>query len=45
MLRNQLQREQVAAFLTKLPSCSIGVAACGNAHNWARTLYVLGHSV
>jgi hypothetical protein len=29
----------------KLPSCLIGIEACGSAHHWARELTRLGHTV
>ncbi|CAG9183912.1 IS110 family transposase ISBcen3 [Cupriavidus laharis] len=45
MLRKQLRREQVAAFFANLPSCLIGMEACGSAHHWARKLQALGHTV
>jgi transposase len=32
-------------FFTKLPSCLIGMEACGTAHHWGRTLRALGHEV
>ena len=45
VLRKQLRREQVAAFFANLPSCLIGMEACGSAHHWARKLQALGHTV
>jgi transposase len=42
VLRRQLKRRQAVPFFTKLPSCLIGVEACGTAHHWARTLRALG---
>ena len=45
VLRRQLKRRQVVAFFTKLPSCLIGMEACGTAHHWGRTLQALGHRV
>jgi transposase len=44
-LRNQLKRDQVAAFFAKLPACLIGMEACSSAHHWARKLQALGHIV
>ncbi len=45
VLRKQLRRDQVAAFFANLPSCLVGMEACGSAHHWARKLQVLGHTV
>lgn len=45
MLRKQLKRSQVLAFFVNLPSCLIGMEACGGAHFWARKLSELGHTV
>jgi transposase len=45
VLRRQLKRRQMVAFFTKLPSCLIGMEACGTAHHWGRTLRALGHEV
>jgi len=45
VLRKQLRREQVAAFFANLPSCLIGMEACGSAHHWARKLQAFGHTV
>ena len=32
-------------FFSKLPSCLVGMEACGTSHHWARTLAGLGHQV
>ena len=40
-----LKREQVAAFFVNLPTCLIGMEACGSAHHWARKLQGMGHTV
>jgi transposase len=45
VLRKQLRRDQVAAFFANLPSCLVGMEACGGAHHWARKLQGLGHTV
>lgn len=45
VLRRQLKRRQMVSFFTKLPSCLIGMEACGTAHHWGRTLRALGHEV
>ena len=44
-VRKQLRRDQMAAFFANLPSCLIGMEACGSAHHWARKLQGLGHTV
>jgi transposase len=45
VLKKQLKRQQMVEFFAKLPSCVIGVEACGSAHHWARKLGGLGHTV
>lgn len=45
VLKKQLKREQVAPFFANLPTCLIGMEACGSAHHWARKLQSLGHTV
>lgn len=45
VLKRQLKRKDVLAFLAKLPPCLIGMEACGTAHYWARELRKLGHTV
>ncbi len=45
VLRKQLRRAQVAVFFANLPTCLIGMEACGSAHFWARKLQSLGHEV
>lgn len=42
VLRKQLRREQVAAFV---PPCLVGMEACGSAHHWARKLHAMGNTV
>ena len=32
-------------FFTRLPSCLVGIEACGTSHYWARELIKLGHQV
>ena len=44
-LKKQLKRAQVLPFFANLPSCLIGMEACGSAHYWARKLKELGHTV
>lgn len=38
-----LKRRDVLAFFAGLPSCLVGMEACGSAHHWARELIRLGH--
>jgi len=45
VLMKQLKRDRVASFFANLPSCLVGMEACGSAHYWARQLEKLGHSV
>src|SRR4029077_18279891 len=45
VLKKQLRRGQVTEFFSNLPSCLIGMEACGGAHYWARRLQDLGHTV
>ena len=43
--RKALRRAQVLPFFAKLPSCLVGMEACGTSHHWARELTKLGHEV
>ena len=45
VLRRNLQRSEVLAFFKALPSCLVGIEACGTAHYWAREIRELGHEV
>lgn len=45
VIRKQLKRYQVLPFFANLPPCLIGIEACGGAHDWARRLSSLGHTV
>lgn len=36
---------EVLPFFAKLPSCLVGMEACGTSHHWARELTKLGHEV
>src|ERR1700749_2713312 len=45
IIRKQLRRSQVLAFLKALPPCLVGMEACATAHYWARELTKLGHRV
>ena len=45
VIRGQEKLRFVLAFFQKLPSCLIGIEACGSSHYWSRELQALGHSV
>lgn len=45
VLRKQFKRGQVVEFFANLPTCLIGMEACGSAHYWARKLQTMGHTV
>ncbi len=45
VIKKQLRRDQMATFFVNLPSCLIGMEACGGAHHWARKLRAMGHDV
>ena len=45
VVRKALRRSQVLPFFAKLPSCLVGIEACGTSHHWARELTELGHEV
>ena len=38
VVRKALRRAQVLPFFAKLPSCLVGMEACGTSHHWAREL-------
>lgn len=44
-VKKKLSRSQVLEFFAQLPTCLIGIEACGGAHYWARELGKLGHVV
>src|ERR1700684_3369153 len=45
VVRRSLRRAQMLPFFAKLPSCLVGIEACGTSHHWARELIKLGHEV
>jgi transposase len=45
VVRKSLRRSQMLPFFAKLPSCLVGMEACGTSHHWARELIQLGHEV
>ena len=38
VLRRKLSRGEVLDFFRALPSCLVGIEACGTAHHWAREI-------
>ena len=45
VVRKSLRRSQMLPFFAKLPTCLVGMEACGTSHYWARELIKLGHEV
>jgi len=45
VLRKKLDRKKLAAYVARLPTCTIGIEACGGAHHWARVFKQFGHEV
>ena len=45
VLRKQLKRSQMGAYVTQLPPCLGGMGACSGAHYCACKLMALGHTV
>jgi len=45
VLRKKVRRGQVLKFFGTVPSCLVGMEACGSAHHWARELKAQGHDV
>ena len=45
VLRKQLTRGQLLAFIAQLPVCTVAMEACASAHYWAREIEQLGHRV
>ena len=45
VVRKALRRAQMLPFFTRLPSCLVGIEACGTSHYWARELIRFGHEV
>ena len=45
VVRRSLLLAQMLPFFTRLPSCLVGMEACGTSHYWARELIKLGHQV
>jgi len=45
IVRRQLNRRNVLAFLEKAPPCLVGIEACATSHHWSREITALGHTV
>jgi len=45
VIKKKLSRNQLSEFVAKLPSCLIGMEACGGSHYWVRVFTGLGHTV
>lgn len=45
VVNRSLKRRELLDFFRRLPSCRIGMEACGSAHHWGRALMALGHDV
>ena len=42
-MAKSVRRNKLLEFFASLPSCLVGLEACGSAHHWARELVKLGH--
>lgn len=42
VLKKRLGRESLIEFMSQLPSCLVGIEACGGSHYWARTFQSMG---
>ncbi|CAO3378974.1 Mobile element protein [Azospirillum argentinense] len=45
LVRRQFRRGEVLKFFQGLPTCLVGMEACGTAHYWAWEIAALGHTV
>lgn len=45
VFNHSIRRRQLLKFFETLPSCLVGIEACGSAHHWARELSAIGHEV
>ncbi len=45
LLSKAVRRKDLLTFFASLPSCLVGLEACGSAHHWARELIKLGYDV
>ena len=40
VIRRAIRRSQVLPFFAKLPSCLVGLEACGTSHHWAVSFWL-----
>src|SRR5262249_45712500 len=45
VVARKLRRKDVLAFFAKFPPCLVGMEACGSAHDWAREIAKVGHTM
>ena len=45
VFNRKIKRAKLLAFFESLPSCMVGMEACGSAHHWGRQFRKLGHEV
>ena len=45
VVSKSLTRQELRAFMAKLPPCLVGMEACHTAHYWAHELQKFGHQV
>ncbi|MGY5810060.1 IS110 family RNA-guided transposase [Rhizobium sp. LEGMi198b] len=45
VFNRKLRRNEVLRFFERIPSCLVGLEACGSAHYWAREIAQFGHDV
>lgn len=45
ILRGQLRPAEILKFFKKIPSCAVGLEACGGVHYQTREIKALGHEV
>ena len=45
ILKKKLSRKKFSGFIAQLPTCTIGIEACGGANHWTRVFERFGHTV
>lgn len=45
VLKKKISRAKLVEFMAQLPSCLIGMEACGGSHYWSRKFSAMGHTV
>ena len=45
VFRKMVRRGKLLETLVNIPSCVVGMEACGGSHHWAREIKKLGHQV